>query len=254
MYEEGVQQHSLGGLLRCGCHLIQQWCHFPVSQSWRIARHNPAQTEARKTPTSAWQVEKLWIIVYPMSWVFPMREKDFKIKMRYLQWLFYRALYFFSHVKRPSKAFKELRILRKWQVLKNTPQCSNLITDPEKGEEEENDGYTEGTYDNEELLTRVLAVRLRRGGAPCITWLKDENEFCNLLLNAMYRYQSDSFRTPCTTQLEKMELFCKFSAYLHIWMNGRFFFWRSWDYDNEKNRNIPFISSQIHLFVFDSPS
>ena len=50
-------------------------------------------------------------------------------------------------------------MLQKQQVLKDTPQGSNPITDPEEDEEEENEGDPEAGYANEERLTRVLALR-----------------------------------------------------------------------------------------------
>lgn len=87
-----------------------------------------------------------------------MREKYLELGIRYLHWL-YRARSFVSHAKRSSKASEELRTLQKQQVLKDTPQGSNPITDPEEDEEEENEGDPEGGYANEERLTRVLALR-----------------------------------------------------------------------------------------------
>ena len=71
----------------------------------------------------------------------------------------YRARYFVFHAKRSSKASEELRTLQKQKVLKDTPQGSNPITDPEDDEEEENEGDPEGGYANEERLTRVLGLR-----------------------------------------------------------------------------------------------
>ena len=44
-------------------------------------------------------------------------------------------------------------------MLKDTPQGSNPITDPEEDEEEENEGDPDGGYANEEHLTRVLTLR-----------------------------------------------------------------------------------------------
>ena len=44
-------------------------------------------------------------------------------------------------------------------MLKDTPQGSNLITDPEDDEEEENEGDPEGGYANEKHLARLLALR-----------------------------------------------------------------------------------------------
>ena len=44
-------------------------------------------------------------------------------------------------------------------MLKDTPQGSNPITEPEEDEEEENEGDPEAVYANEERLTRVLALR-----------------------------------------------------------------------------------------------
>ena len=87
-----------------------------------------------------------------------MREKYLELGIKYLHWL-YRARLFVSHAKRSSKASEELWTLQKQQVLKDTPQGSNPITDPEEDEEEENEGDPEGGYANEERLTRVLALR-----------------------------------------------------------------------------------------------
>ena len=78
--------------------------------------------------------------------------------IKYLHWL-YRETSFVSHAKKSSKASEELQTLQKQQVLKDTPQGSNLITDPEENEEEENEGDPEGGYANEERLKRVLALR-----------------------------------------------------------------------------------------------
>ena len=61
--------------------------------------------------------------------------------------------------KGPPSVSEELWTLQKQQVLKDTPQGSNPITDPEEDEEEENEGNPEGGYANEERLTRVLALR-----------------------------------------------------------------------------------------------
>ena len=83
-----------------------------------------------------------------------------ELRIKYLQWL-YRAISFVSRARRSSKASKELRTLQKQQVLKDTPQGSNPITDPEEDKEEENEGDPEGGYANEERLTRVLALRAR---------------------------------------------------------------------------------------------
>ena len=44
-------------------------------------------------------------------------------------------------------------------MLKDTPQGSKLITNPEEDEEEENEGDPEDGYANEERLTRVLSLR-----------------------------------------------------------------------------------------------
>ena len=81
-----------------------------------------------------------------------------ELGIKYLHWL-YRARSSVSHVKRSSKVSKKLRTLQKQQVFKDTPQGSNLITDPEEDEEEENEGDPEGGYVNKERLTRVLALR-----------------------------------------------------------------------------------------------
>ena len=78
--------------------------------------------------------------------------------IRYRHWL-YRGRSFVSHVKRSSKASEELRTLQKQQVLENTPEGSNSITDPEEDEEEENEGDPESGHAIEERLTRVLALR-----------------------------------------------------------------------------------------------
>ena len=61
-----------------------------------------------------------------------------ELRIKYLQWL-YRARSFVSHAKRSSKASEELQTLQKQQVLKDTPQGSNPITDPEKDDDEENE-------------------------------------------------------------------------------------------------------------------
>ena len=66
---------------------------------------------------------------------------------------------FRSVAKRSSKASEELWTLQKQQELKDTPQGSNPITDPEADEEEENEGDPEGGYVNEERLKRILALR-----------------------------------------------------------------------------------------------
>ena len=87
-----------------------------------------------------------------------MRENNLEFGIKYLHWL-YRARSFVSHAKRSSKASEELRELQKQQMLKDTPQGSNPITDLEDDEEEENEGDLEGGYSNEERLTRVLALR-----------------------------------------------------------------------------------------------
>lgn len=98
-------------------------------------------------------------LLLPSAFVFfKIREKYMELRIKYLQWL-YRARSFVSHAKRSSKASEELRTLQKQQVLKDTPQGSNPITDPEEDEEEENEGDPEGGYANEERLTRVLALR-----------------------------------------------------------------------------------------------
>ena len=81
-----------------------------------------------------------------------------ELRIKYLQWL-YRARSFVSHAKRSSKGSEKLQTLQKQQVLKDTPQGNNLITDPVEDEEEENEGDPEGGYTNEELLTRVLTLR-----------------------------------------------------------------------------------------------
>ena len=73
--------------------------------------------------------------------------------------MLYRARSSVFGVKRSSKASEELRTLQKQQVLKNTPQSNNPITDPKEDKEEENKGDPEGGYANEERLTRVLAFR-----------------------------------------------------------------------------------------------
>ena len=87
-----------------------------------------------------------------------MRDKYFELGIKYLHWL-YRARSFVSHAKRFSKVSEDLRTLQKQQVLKDTPQGCNSITDPEEDEEEENEADPEGEYANEEHLTRVLALR-----------------------------------------------------------------------------------------------
>ena len=83
----------------------------------------------------------------------------------------YRARWFVSGVKRSSKTSEELRTLQKQWVLKDTPQGSNPITDPEEDEEEENEGDAEGGYANEEHLMSVLALRdpMERDGTLGIT-------------------------------------------------------------------------------------
>ena len=81
-----------------------------------------------------------------------------ELRIKYLQWL-YRARLFVSYAKIFSKASEELQTLQKQQVLKDTPQGRNPITDPEEDEEEENEGDSEGGYANEERLTRVLVLR-----------------------------------------------------------------------------------------------
>ena len=93
-----------------------------------------------------------------------------ELGIKYLHWL-YRARLFVSHGKRSSKASEELRTLQKQQVLKDTPQGSNPITDPEEDEEEENEGDPEGGYANEEHLTRSspLGLQWRRDGTLGIT-------------------------------------------------------------------------------------
>ena len=87
-----------------------------------------------------------------------MRENNLELGIEYLHWL-HRARSFVSHAKRSSKASEELRTLQKQQVLKDTPQGSNPITDSEEDKDEENEGDSEGGYANEERLTRVFALR-----------------------------------------------------------------------------------------------
>ena len=87
-----------------------------------------------------------------------MRDNNLELGIKYLHWL-YRARSFVSHAKRSSKAAEDLQTLQKQQVLKDIPQGSNPITDPEEDEEEENEGDPQVGYTNEERLTRVLALR-----------------------------------------------------------------------------------------------
>ena len=87
-----------------------------------------------------------------------MRENKLELGIKYLHWL-YRARSFVSYVKRSSKASNELWTLQKRQVLKDTPQGSNPITDPKEDGEEENEGNPKGGYANEERLTRVLTLK-----------------------------------------------------------------------------------------------
>ena len=47
--------------------------------------------------------EKYELLLLSALSFFLMREKDLKIGIRYLQCLFYRAILFVSHFKRPSK-------------------------------------------------------------------------------------------------------------------------------------------------------
>ena len=82
-----------------------------------------------------------------------------RFALKYLQWLWHREKSFIFYVKRSSKASEELRVLQKQQVLKDTPEGSNPITEPEEDEEEENEGDPEAGYAHEERLTRVLALR-----------------------------------------------------------------------------------------------
>ena len=89
---------------------------------------------------------------------FQMRENNLELGIKYLHWL-YRARSFVSLAKRSSKLSEELQALQKQQVLKDTPQGSNPMVDPEEDEKEENEDNPEGGYANEELLTRVLALR-----------------------------------------------------------------------------------------------
>ena len=44
-------------------------------------------------------------------------------------------------------------------MLKDTPQNSNTITDPQEDQEERKEGNAEGGYANKEHLTRVLPLR-----------------------------------------------------------------------------------------------
>ena len=83
-----------------------------------------------------------------------------ELGIKYLYWL-HRVRSFVSHAKRTSKASEELRTLQKQQALKNTPQGSNSITDPDEDEEEENEGDPEGGYANEERLTRFSPIGLQ---------------------------------------------------------------------------------------------
>ena len=85
-----------------------------------------------------------------------------ELGIKYLHWL-YRARSFVSHAKTSSNASEELRTLQKQQVLKDSPQGSKPITDPEEDEEEENEGDPDGGYANEVSLTRVLALRAPDG-------------------------------------------------------------------------------------------
>ena len=82
-----------------------------------------------------------------------------ELGIKYLHWL-YRVRSFVFLAKTSSKASEELRTLQKQKVLKDTPQGSNPITDPEDDEEEENEGDPEGGYANEESLPRVLSLRV----------------------------------------------------------------------------------------------
>ena len=95
---------------------------------------------------------------YPVHCLFFIRKNRLEFRIKYLHYL-YSATSFVSHAKRSSKRFEELRTLQKQQVLKDTPQGSNPIMDPEEDEEKENEGDPEGGYTNEERLTRVLALR-----------------------------------------------------------------------------------------------
>ena len=62
-----------------------------------------------------------------------MHKKYLDLGIRYLHRL-YKGKPFVYHVKRSSKASDELQILQKQKLLKDTPQSSNPITDPEEDE------------------------------------------------------------------------------------------------------------------------
>ena len=91
-------------------------------------------------------------------------------------------------------------------MLKDTPQGSNPITDPEEDEEEENEGDPEGGYANEERLTRVLALR-----APVETrwnswyYMIERYRRHSVIFTSVQCHLHVSIRlfgTPCITQLE----------------------------------------------------
>ena len=78
----------------------------------------------------------------------------------YLALLWSRAKAFVAYVRKSSRATQELRNLQKQQVLKDTPEGDNPITNPEVDETEENEGEAEGGYSQSgQRLKRVLALR-----------------------------------------------------------------------------------------------
>ena len=69
-----------------------------------------------------------------------------------------RAKAFVAHVRKSTRAIKELYNLQKQQMLKDNPQGDSPITNREVDESDENEGEEEGGCVQEDgWLTRVLA-------------------------------------------------------------------------------------------------